>query len=63
MLPIDELIAQTDQNIADGFRAKKMKIGRGPGRGCGPGGRHARTSGRRLPLMADANMRWSRDEA
>ena len=64
MLPLDELIAQTDQNIADGFRAKKMKIGReklaedvhrveAMREHLGPD----------FPLMADANMRWKRDEA
>jgi L-alanine-DL-glutamate epimerase-like enolase superfamily enzyme len=64
LLPIDELIAQTEQNIADGFRAKKMKIGR-------PVLKEdvARVAAMRahlgdgFTLMADANMQWSRDEA
>ena len=63
-LTAKELIAQTDGNLAKGFRAIKMKVGR------------ARLSedvaklaamrahlGEDFPLMVDANMKWSADEA
>jgi L-alanine-DL-glutamate epimerase-like enolase superfamily enzyme len=59
-----ELLKQTDGNLKKGFRAIKMKVGR------------ARLSedvekvaamrkhlGSGFPLMADANMKWSADEA
>jgi L-alanine-DL-glutamate epimerase-like enolase superfamily enzyme len=62
--PLDALLRQTDDNLAKGFRAIKMKVGR------------ARLSedvarvqamrahlGPDFPLMADANMKWSADEA
>jgi len=62
--PLDQLLRQTDDNLARGFRAIKMKVGR------------ARLSedvervqamrahlGADFPLMADANMRWSVDQA
>jgi L-alanine-DL-glutamate epimerase-like enolase superfamily enzyme len=62
--PLDRLLRQTEANLQKGFRAIKMKVGRprlaedlervaalrtllGPG----------------TPLMVDANMRWSADEA
>lgn len=60
----DELLEQTDQNLAKGFRAIKMKVGRkklsedveklAAMRG------HL---GAEFPLMVDANMRWTVDEA
>jgi L-alanine-DL-glutamate epimerase-like enolase superfamily enzyme len=63
-LPLDALLRQTDDNVAKGFRAIKMKVGR------------ARLSedvervaamrqhlGDGFPLMVDANMKWSVDEA
>ncbi len=62
--PLDRLLRQTEDNLAKGFRAIKMKVGR------------ARLSedvervaamrallGPDLPLMVDANMRWSADQA
>lgn len=62
--PLDQLLRQTDDNLAHGFRAIKMKVGR------------ARLSedvervqamrahlGADFPLMVDANMRWSVDQA
>ncbi len=62
--PLDQLLRQTEDNLARGFRAIKMKVGR------------ARLSedvdrvkamrellGPDLPLMVDANMRWRVDEA
>jgi len=61
---LDQLLRQTDDNLKKGFRAIKMKVGR------------ARLSedlervramrehlGVDFPLMVDANMRWSVDEA
>jgi L-alanine-DL-glutamate epimerase-like enolase superfamily enzyme len=63
-LPLDRLLRQTDDNLRKGFRAIKMKVGR------------ARLSedvervkamrghlGEGFPLMADANMKWTADEA
>ena len=63
-LPLDRLLRQTDDNVAKGFRAIKMKVGR------------KRLSedverveamrehlGPEFPLMVDANMKWSVDEA
>lgn len=63
-LTAKELIAQTDGNLKKGFRAIKMKVGR------------ARLSedvaklaamrahlGDGFPLMVDANMKWTADEA
>jgi L-alanine-DL-glutamate epimerase-like enolase superfamily enzyme len=62
--PLDALLRQTDDNLSKGFRAIKMKVG------------HPRLSddvervramrahlGPDFPLMVDANMRWSVDEA
>ena len=61
---LDDLLRQTDANLAAGFRAIKMKVGR-PTLGedlervaamrahIGPG----------ITLMTDANMRWRVDEA
>jgi L-alanine-DL-glutamate epimerase-like enolase superfamily enzyme len=62
--PLERLLAQTDDNLKKGFRAIKMKVGR------------ARLSedvarveamrehlGADFPLMVDANMRWTPDEA
>ena len=61
---LDALLKQTDGNLAKGFRAIKMKVGR------------ARLSedvarvqamrahlGEDFPLMADANMRWTVDQS
>lgn len=64
MFALDELLAQTDANLGKGFRAIKMKVGRDDlaedvervaamRKHLGPG----------FPLMADANMRWTVDEA
>ncbi len=63
-LPLKDLIAQTDANLARGFRAIKMKVGR-PSLGDDVDRvRALRTHlGRDFPLMVDANMRWSVDEA
>jgi L-alanine-DL-glutamate epimerase-like enolase superfamily enzyme len=63
-LPLDALLRQTDDNLAKGFRAIKMKVGRP----------HlsedvARVAAMRghlgpdVALMVDANMRWTVDQA
>ncbi len=63
-LDLDALLAQTDANLAKGFRAIKMKVGRPK-----LSEDVARVAAMRahlgpdFPLMADANMRWSVDEA
>ena len=61
---LDALLRQTDENLARGFRAIKMKVGRPSLRDdverVGAMRRHL---GPDFPLMVDANMRWSVDEA
>ncbi|MBR0665419.1 mandelate racemase/muconate lactonizing enzyme family protein [Roseomonas hellenica] len=63
-LSVDALLRQTEGNLARGFRAIKMKVGRprlaedveklkAMRAHLGPG----------FPLMVDANMRWTADEA
>ena len=62
--PLEKLLKQTDDNLALGFRAIKMKVGR-------PSLSEDLTRvaamreklGADFPLMVDANMRWSVDEA
>jgi L-alanine-DL-glutamate epimerase-like enolase superfamily enzyme len=61
---LDALLQQTDDNLAKGFRAIKMKVGRA--RLSEDAARVAamrRHLGDDFPLMADANMRWTADEA
>jgi len=62
--PLDQLLRQTDDNLAKGFRAIKMKVGR---RRLSEDVERVRAMRNHLgpdfPLMADANMRWSVDEA
>jgi L-alanine-DL-glutamate epimerase-like enolase superfamily enzyme len=63
-LPLDKLLAQTDDNLDKGFRAIKMKVGRK--RLAEDVERVAamrKHLGDGFPLMADANMKWSVDEA
>ncbi|HKA60897.1 MAG TPA: mandelate racemase/muconate lactonizing enzyme family protein [Methylomirabilota bacterium] len=63
-LPLDGLLRQTDDNLARGFRAIKMKVGRPALREDVERVRAMRAHlGSDVPLMADANMRWSVDEA
>jgi L-alanine-DL-glutamate epimerase-like enolase superfamily enzyme len=63
-LSIDDLLKQTDENLAKGFRAIKMKVGR-----AALGSDVARVKAMRhhlgegFPLMADANMKWTVEEA
>jgi L-alanine-DL-glutamate epimerase-like enolase superfamily enzyme len=62
--PLDALLRQTDDNLAHGFRAIKMKVGRPR---LGEDVERVRAMRKHLgadfPLMVDANMRWSVDEA
>ena len=61
---IDALLKQTDENLARGFRAIKMKVGRASLREDVERVRAMRGHlGPEFPLMVDANMRWSADEA
>jgi L-alanine-DL-glutamate epimerase-like enolase superfamily enzyme len=62
--PIDRLLAQADDFQAQGFRAIKMKVGRAR---LSDDVERVRAMRRHLgedfPLMADANMKWSVDQA
>src|SRR6266850_4796155 len=63
-LSVDALLRQTDDNLARGFRAIKLKVGRPSLRQDIERVRAMRTHlGAEFPLMVDANMRWSVDEA
>ncbi len=61
---LDALLKQTDGNLAKGFRAIKMKVGR-----ARLSEDKARVAAMRkhlgddFPLMADANMRWTVDQS
>ena len=62
--PLDALLRQTDDNLAKGFRAIKMKVGRPRLSEDVARVRAMRAHlGADFPLMADANMRWTVDEA
>jgi L-alanine-DL-glutamate epimerase-like enolase superfamily enzyme len=62
--PLDALLRQTEENLAKGFRAIKMKVGRPS---LGDDVERVRTMrdhlGPEFPLMVDANMKWTVDEA
>jgi L-alanine-DL-glutamate epimerase-like enolase superfamily enzyme len=61
---IDALLRQTDDNLARGFRAIKMKVGRPSLRDDVERVRAMRAHlGAEFPLMVDANMRWTVDDA
>jgi L-alanine-DL-glutamate epimerase-like enolase superfamily enzyme len=61
---IDALLRQTDENLKRGFRAIKMKVGRSRLHEDVERVRAMREHlGAGFPLMVDANMRWSADEA
>ena len=63
-LPIDALLRQTDEHLARGFRAIKMKVGRERLRDDVERVRAMRDRlGADVPLMVDANMRWGVDQA
>jgi L-alanine-DL-glutamate epimerase-like enolase superfamily enzyme len=63
-LPLDGLLRQTDDNLARGFRAIKMKVGR---KDLAEDVQRVRAMrdhlGSSFPLMVDANMKWGVDEA
>jgi L-alanine-DL-glutamate epimerase-like enolase superfamily enzyme len=63
-LSIDALLTQTDDNLSKGFRAIKMKVGR-PDLGADVARVQAmrRHVGDGFPLMADANMKRTVEEA
>ncbi len=62
--PLDRLLRQTDDNLGRGFRAIKMKVGRPRLRDDVERVRAMRQHlGPDVPLMVDANMRWTADEA
>jgi L-alanine-DL-glutamate epimerase-like enolase superfamily enzyme len=62
--PLDRLLAQTDDNLARGFRAIKMKVGRPKlSEDLARVKAMREHLGEDFPLMVDANMRWSVDEA
>lgn len=63
-LPLDALLRQTDGNLDRGFRAIKMKVGR-PDLAEDVARIKAMRQhlGDGFPLMADANMRWTADQA
>ena len=61
---LDALLEQTDRNLANGFRAIKMKVGRDRLGDDVERVRAMRTHlGDDFPLMVDANMRWTVDAA
>ena len=63
-LPINDLLRQTDMNLAKGFRAIKMKVGRPQlAEDVARVAAMRRHLGEGFPLMADANMKWTADEA
>lgn len=63
-LTLDALLQQTEDNLAKGFRAIKMKVGR-PKLSEDVARAEAMRAhlGADFPLMADANMRWTVDQA
>jgi L-alanine-DL-glutamate epimerase-like enolase superfamily enzyme len=63
-LALDKLLRQTDDNLAKGFRAIKMKVGRKRLAEDIERVKAMRAHlGEGVPLMVDANMKWSVDEA
>ena len=63
-LSVDDLLKQTDDNLAKGFRAIKYKSGREALSEDVARGRAMRKHlGDDFPLMTDANMKWTADEA
>jgi L-alanine-DL-glutamate epimerase-like enolase superfamily enzyme len=62
--PLDKLLRQTENNLARGFRAIKMKVGR---KRLAEDVERIKAMrdflGDGFPLMVDANMKWTADEA
>ena len=64
MFPVDRLLQQTEANLARGFRAIKMKVGRPRLSEDVERVRAMRELlGDDIPLLVDANMKWRVDEA
>ena len=62
--PLDKLLAQTEANLKKGFRAIKMKVGRERlSEDVERVGAMRTQLGADFALMADANMRWTVDQA
>ena len=63
-LPLEDLLRQTDGNLAKGFRAIKMKVGRkNLFEDVERVAAMRQHLGQGFPLMVDANMKWGVDEA
>src|SRR3977135_844626 len=63
-LSVEALLQQTDDNLAKGYRAIKMKVGRPDLASDVTRVKTMRTHlGNDFPLMADANMKWGVEEA
>jgi L-alanine-DL-glutamate epimerase-like enolase superfamily enzyme len=63
-LTADQLIAQTEGNLAKGFRAIKMKVGRDKlSEDVAKIAAMREFLGEEFPLMVDANMKWTVDQA
>jgi len=63
-LPLPELLKQTGRNLERGFRAIKMKVGRKRlSEDVERVAAMRKHLGGDFPLMADANMKWTADEA
>ena len=63
-LSVDALLRQTEDNLQKGFRAIKMKVGRARlSEDIERVGAMRKHLGDDFPLMVDANMKWSADEA
>jgi L-alanine-DL-glutamate epimerase-like enolase superfamily enzyme len=61
---LEQLLRQTDDNLAKGFRAIKMKVGRERlSEDVARVAAMRELLGPDVPLMVDANMRWSADQA
>ncbi len=62
--PLEQLLRQTEDNLARGFRAIKMKVGRDRLSEDAARVKAMRELlGPDIPLMVDANMRWSVEQA
>jgi L-alanine-DL-glutamate epimerase-like enolase superfamily enzyme len=62
--PLDQLLRQTEDNLKKGFRAIKMKVGRDRlSEDIARVKAMRELLGPDVPLMVDANMRWSADQA
>src|SRR5436305_1311851 len=63
-LSVEALLAQTDGNLAKGFRAIKMKVGRSDLKSdVAKVAAMRQHLGDGFPLMVDANMKWTVEEA